>query len=83
MSLRVLDLSSTGIADPDIEPLAGLTDLEELYVDDTALTDGCLRHLVDLPALREISFKNTLITASGMKRFERERQGRRGMKRGE
>jgi hypothetical protein len=63
--LRYLDLSYTNVTDSGMEELAGLTNLEELFlVSMGALTDGGLSHLKGCTKLRKLHLENTPL-ASG------------------
>jgi len=68
--LRILGLSETAVDDSDLEWIATLPHLEELYLLETAVTDAGLAHLHGNETLRRI---NTLdcdgVTPEGLEKL--------------
>ena len=68
--LEILNLRLCRI-DEGLEHLVGLSNLVELNLDGTLVTDNSLRHLFGLKSLREIDLTGTLITESGGKQLQK------------
>lgn len=52
--------------DKDLAPLAGLTELEELYADDSPLTDACAPTLAKLTKLKVLHVQGSQLTDAGI-----------------
>ncbi len=55
--------------DNDLAGLAGLTQLDDLNLDNCPVTDAGLAHLAELTSLRSLSLTNTRITDDGLKQL--------------
>jgi hypothetical protein len=65
-SLRALDLSfCPGVTDDGLAHLEGMSSLEELHLDGTAVTDAGLNRLRGLRGLRTLTLKDTAVTSAG------------------
>ena len=60
--LKRLDLTATNIADPGIEHVCSLQNLEILYLDGTAVSDRGVRLLKQLPRLKRLSLRRVYVT---------------------
>lgn len=54
------------VTDAGLRTLAGLTELEELDLHDTAVTDGGLPLLATLTALKKLDLRGTKVTEQGI-----------------
>jgi len=61
-----VDLSSTQVADADLEHLEGMTDLRVLWLDNTQVSDAGLGHLKGLANLEILNLKSTQVTDAGL-----------------
>lgn len=57
------------LTDADLQPLKGLTQLQELALSRTAVTDAGLEHLQGVPKLQRLDLAGTKITDAGLKRL--------------
>lgn len=62
ISIKNLNLASTGLQDKDLSGLLRLTQLDFLDVSDTSITDQCLAALCAHPTLRQLKLDGTKIT---------------------
>lgn len=67
--LRRLDLTGTKVSDTGMDLVAGLTNLEVLILDRTALSDAGLVKLEKLSRLRRISVIDTGVTPAAIQQF--------------
>ncbi len=58
--------SGPSVTDADLAHLAGLTNLEGLYLSGTQVTDAGLAHLAGLTNLQELDLGNTQVTDAGL-----------------
>jgi CheY-like chemotaxis protein len=65
-TLRFLSLANTEVTDEGLAHVAQLTDLEELHLDHTAVSDAGIRLLVGLHRLRILDLKGTQVTDAGL-----------------
>jgi len=54
------------LADRDLERIAGLSELQQLYVQETAITDDGLRILQEMKTLVTLNVRETKVTAMGV-----------------
>ncbi len=67
LPIRVVHLNGLKVRDADIEPLKSLSQLEELRLEDSYLTDAGLAHVSGLKALQEIDLHKSLyVTDKGL-----------------
>lgn len=64
--VTVVSLVDTQVTDVELVQLAGLTELDQLYLMNTKITDAGLVHLVELPNLRELDLDRTQVTDAGL-----------------
>ena len=69
--LECRDLRITDITDAGLEPLKGLTKLEELFLWGTNVTDSGLEHLKGLTNLIHLNLTNTDVTDAGLEHLTR------------
>ena len=65
-TLRFLSLADTRVTDAGMPHVAHLTDLEELHLDNTAVTDAGIQLLGGLRHLRILDLKGTRVTDAGL-----------------
>ncbi|HBN78214.1 MAG TPA: hypothetical protein DD473_20865, partial [Planctomycetaceae bacterium] len=68
--LRFLDLNHSGINDEQLANLAGLTELDRLWLPSNPITDAGLKHLVGLTKLRDLQLQQTGVTAAGIAKLQ-------------
>jgi len=61
-----IDIRGSGITDAHLENLPGLTELEGLVLDGTAVTGAGFAHLREFPALRTLGLARTYVTNSSL-----------------
>jgi hypothetical protein len=61
-----LDLGATRVTDAGLKGLAGLTQLKNLYLQDTNVTDDGLKYLRGLKQLQSLDLNGTKVTARGI-----------------
>jgi hypothetical protein len=59
-------LDDTKITDTGLSTLAGVSNLQDLFLDATPITDQGLAHLSRFTDLRHLSLNNTKVSASGL-----------------
>lgn len=65
-SLRVLCLDGVGVSDAGVSGLIAHGALEELYLQDTNVTDGAVESIGMLPRLKCLSLARTAVSDSGI-----------------
>jgi hypothetical protein len=65
-TLQELDLSGQQIADADLAPIAGLTNLRKLHLEKTPVTDAALTHVKGLTNLTYLNIYGTQVTDAGL-----------------
>ncbi len=67
-AITSLNLSATesGITDSGLVHLAGLAQLDALFLDELAITDAGLKHLTSLPALTSLGVAKTAVSDAGI-----------------
>ena len=55
-----------GISDEGLVQIAGLVELQKLYLGHTKITDAGLEHLARLTNLRSLDVRHTAVTNSGL-----------------
>ena len=73
--LKRLELQYTGIGDPTLSFLRGLTNLEVVGLFGTKVTDAGLVQLAGLPKLRRVYAAQTAVTSAGAEKFRKGRPG--------
>lgn len=73
-SLRLIDLTATGVTDAGLVHLLGARDLETIVLWDTAVTDDALSLLSRFPSLCHLGLGNTRITDAGLHHLARLRR---------
>jgi Leucine-rich repeat (LRR) protein len=68
-TLQELDLAGQQIADADLAPIAGLTNLRKLHLEKTPITDAALAHLKGLTNLTYLNIYGTQVTDAGLPQF--------------
>lgn len=68
-SLKLLDISSTGVNDNDLKSLQKFANLEHLDVDHCPITDAGLMSLAELKHLKWLDVQGTGVTAGGVISF--------------
>ncbi len=61
-----VELNDSSVTDADLAHLAGLTNLQVLYLDNTQVTDAGLAHLTGLTNLQVLDLDNTQVTDAGL-----------------
>lgn len=68
--LQAIDIREVNIMDNDISELVSkCCDLEILYLENTSITEDCLRYLVDIPKLRFLTISSNCISESQLRRL--------------
>jgi len=63
----IFDLFRPQATDETLKHLSGLSNLQDLWLDNQGITDNGLKHLSGLSNLQELSLNNTAITDNGLK----------------
>jgi Leucine-rich repeat (LRR) protein len=72
--LRELDLTASGIGDPEVRKIVALKNIEVLNLADNAITNRALTYLKDLPRLTELTLANTRVGDNGIENLEELKQ---------
>ena len=64
-----MHLGETKVTNAGLTHLSGMTKLETLWLDETAVSDEAIAPLARLESLRELHIAKTKITVDGFKRF--------------
>ncbi|MCB1036865.1 MAG: hypothetical protein KDD47_23770 [Acidobacteria bacterium] len=70
-NLVSLDLSFTGITDPEVPALPPMAGLRWLELEANPLSNDALKVVQRLPALEELDLRQTLVTEEGLAHLER------------
>lgn len=65
-NLKMLNFSSSKLADVDLVNLVGATKVEELGLHGTQITDSGLQHIAGLTNLRQLNLTDTAVTDAGL-----------------
>jgi len=60
----------TDVSDKGLEHLAGLSNMEELYLNGTNVTDSGIEHIVRLKSLKHLDISGTGVTDEGLKALQ-------------
>jgi internalin A len=66
LKIHLLSLSGNQLSDADVAPLAGLPDLESLFLDDNRVTDAGLASLAGLAHLERLDLQQNPVTDVGL-----------------
>src|SRR5262245_48341954 len=68
-------LSKPEHGDDDLKLLAALPDVSVLYLDNNQVSDAGLAHLRNLPGLKEVTLRKSLVTEAAVNDFKKARPG--------